>query len=63
MPIYKKEYNGHIIEINECPVYHDFVYSVKTLEGKTIIKSYRKHDNYLDAEFDAQLQLNLSEDI
>jgi hypothetical protein len=31
------EYYGHIIEIHEHPIYHDFEFVVKSLDKKTVI--------------------------
>lgn len=52
------EYNGYKIEIHENPIYHDFEFVIKTLDGKVVCTSNQFYDYAIDAEKDAQLIIN-----
>lgn len=52
------EYNGYLIEIHEHPIYHDFEFVIKSMEGKVITASTHTYDFTEDAENAAQLTIN-----
>ena len=59
MLIKSYEYSGYLIEINQHPIYNDFEFVVKTLDGKevkgTSTVPYMYED---DAHLGAQLMIN-----
>jgi len=59
MTVKSYQYNGYLIEVDEHPIYHDFQFVVKTIDGKEV-KSTNKclYQNVLDAELAAQLNIN-----
>ena len=53
------EYNGYLIEIDEHPIYHDFQFVIKTINGKEIkATNTYLYENEYDAEMAAQLTIN-----
>lgn len=59
MEIKKYIYNGHVIELHEHPIYHDFEYVVKTLDNQQIKGTSTIPYAYAnDAEKAAQILIN-----
>ena len=54
------EYNGYLVEIHENPIYHDFQFVIKTLDGHEVKATNKQlYDNQPDAEEAAELTINL----
>jgi len=53
------EYNGYMIEIHCHPIYNDFEFVVKSLDG-TVVKGASTHvyENEYDCEIAAQILIN-----
>jgi len=53
------EYGGYQIEIHEHPIYHDFEYVVKSLDGHEVkFTSTHPYEHPADAENSAMLAIN-----
>ena len=49
------QYKNHIIEIFEHPIYRDFEYVIKTLDGKVLAASDHQYKMFEDAEVNAKM--------
>jgi hypothetical protein len=49
------QFKGHIIEIHEHPIYRDFEYVIKTLDGKVLAASDHQYKMFEDAEVNAKM--------
>jgi len=52
------EYYGYLIEIHEHPIYHDFEYVIKSMDGQVVTASSHQFDYSYDAEKEAELTIN-----
>lgn len=50
-------FKNHIIEIHEHPIYHDFEFVIKTLEGKVLAASTHQYQMFEDAEVNAKMAI------
>ena len=55
MEPYVMQYKNHIIEIFEHPIYRDFEYVIKTLDGKVLAASDHQYKMFEDAEVNAKM--------
>lgn len=59
MNIKTYEYYGYLIEIHENPIYHDYQFVIKTVDGKEIIGINKQlYENETDAEDAAKILIN-----
>jgi len=59
MIIKEIKYGGYNIEIHEHPIYHDFEFVVKTLDGHTVMgASIHTYEEPVDAESGAMILIN-----
>jgi hypothetical protein len=49
------KYCDHIIELHEHPIYHDFEYVIKSLDGKVVAASHHVFEHFDDAQKEAQM--------
>ena len=53
------EYNGYLVEIHENPIYHDFQFVIKTLDGHEVKATNKQlYDNEIDAKSVAELTID-----
>jgi hypothetical protein len=58
MLINEYEYRGHKIEIFQHPIYLDFEFVIKSIDGKVISASTHPYKNVENAETTAELTIN-----